>query len=281
LRVRQRAQFEFVRRRDESALTLAAREDNDPIARIHGLWGLGQLARAGRTVPAVVVDALADRDAEVRAQAAKVLGDVRAVTAAPLVLPLLTDAAARVRFFAAEALGRMKYAPALPGLVQMLAVNDDKDVYLRHAGSAAMAAIGDAGAIASLSQHPSRAVRLAAVIALRRLRDPAVAVFLADRDALVVTEAARAINDDGGIAAAIPALARLLDDTRFTGEALLRRAISANSRLGTSEAADRLTAFASRSASPGAMRAEALDALAVWTTPSVFDRVDGSYIGPR
>ena len=115
----------------------------------------------------------------------------------------------------------------------MLADNNDSDVNLRHAGSLALSRIGDAAAVAALSSHGSRAVRIAAIVALRRMRHPDVARFLADADEQVVTEAARAINDDGAIEAALPALARVLEERRFTGEPLLRRAINANLRLGT------------------------------------------------
>ena len=38
----------------------------------------------------------------------------------------------------------------------MLAQNADKDVYLRHAGSVALASIGDAPALEALAQHESR-----------------------------------------------------------------------------------------------------------------------------
>ena len=160
----------------------------------------------------------------------------------------------------------------------MLSGNDDRDANLRHAGSLALARIGDASALAALSSHGSRAVRLAAVVALRRMRHPDVARFLADPDERVVTEAARAINDDGGIEGARPALARLLEDRRFTGEPLLRRAINANLRLGTSEALTRLTTFAADAGRSASMRAEAAAGLAVQSSPSAFDRVDGAQI---
>ena len=96
---------------------------------------------------------------------------------------------------------------------------------------------------------------------------------------LVVTEAARAINDDGSIEAARASLARVLDEKRFSNEPLLRRAINANVRIGTNEAAARLTAFAADVSRPSAMRAEAAAALSVWQSPSPLDRVDGAYHG--
>jgi quinoprotein glucose dehydrogenase len=282
MRVRQKAQFELVRRRSAATLLSAVREDKAPLARLHAIWGLGQLARTDATQAATLVPFLRDADAEVRAQAAKTLGDVRARAATAALMPLLAGAEARPRFFAAEALGRIGDKSAIAAIVQMLADNDDRDVYLRHAGSAALASLNDPAALAALSTHVSRGARMGAVIALRRLKDAGVGRFLNDQDELVATEAARAVNDETGIAAALPALAAMLGQTRFTNEPLLRRAISANARLGTAEAAGRLAAFALRpvTTTPApVLREEAIRALSVWMTPSRFDRVDGSELG--
>ena len=194
------------------------------------------------------------------------IGDVRYAGAGDKLVPLLGDAAPRVQFFAAEALGRIAFKPAQAAIVAMLAQNADKDVYLRHAGSVALASIGDAPALEGLAQHESAAVRLAAVIALRRMRHAGVARFLSDADERIVTDAARAINDDGGIAAALPALGALLKETRFKSEPLLRRAISANLRVGSNEAAERVAAFAADATRASRLRVEAV---------SVARRLDG------
>jgi quinoprotein glucose dehydrogenase len=290
MRIRQKAQFELVRRGEVQTLLAAATGGasvSDPshrFARIHGVWGVAQLARRtgsgdGAKHAAHLTPLLKDADAEIRAQAAKMIGDIPYAPAAPDLVPLLADPAPRVRFFAAEALGRLAYKPSMAPIVEMLAANDDKDVYLRHAGSLALSRIEDSSALAALSQHPSHGVRLAAIIALRRLRSPEVARFLADRDDLVVQEAARAINDDGSIEAALPALARVLEEKRFTGEPLLRRSISANLKVGSADALTRLAAFAGDSTRPEGMRVEAVAALGVWPEPSPMDRVDGIYLG--
>jgi quinoprotein glucose dehydrogenase len=278
-RVRLKVQFELVRRGDVTTLQLAARRADHQLARIHGLWGIAQLARKDLRHSSLLTEFLADTDPEIRAQAARLIGDVRDGRAAAALLPLLEDGSPRARFFAAEALGRLAYRPAVAGIVRMLADNNDRDANLRHAGSLALSRIGDAVPVAALSSHGSRAVRIAAVVALRRMRHPDVARFLADADEQVVTEAARAINDDGSIEAALPALARALDERRFSSEPLLRRAINANLRLGTTEAAARLGAFAADGSRPAAMRIEAAAALGVWQSPSLFDRVDGMYLG--
>jgi HEAT repeat protein len=120
---------------------------------------------------------------------------------------------------------------------------------------------------------------MAAVVALRRLSLPAVAAFLNDKDEYIVTEAARAINDDLSIPIALPALGNILQNTPFSNEALIRRAINANLRTGTAEAMQNLVTYASAPASPAKMRAEAIDALSTWAKPSVVDRVDGRYRG--
>jgi hypothetical protein len=76
----------------------------------------------------------------------------------------------------------------------------------------------------------------------------------------------------------VPQLAALLGRTTFTNEPLLRRVINANLRLGTKDAADRLSAFAADPANPEALRVEAVAALGVWADPSPLDRVDGFYL---
>lgn len=280
LRIRRKAQFELADRREADALLEVLERSDDRLARIHGLWGLWQLALEDASVADRIVPYLSDEDAEVRAQTAKIVGDVSYAPAAAAVMPLLDDPSARVQFFAAEALGRMDHAPAFDGLVQMLERNAGADVYLRHAGALALSRIAEVDGLQELARHASRYVRRAAVVALRRQGAPAVAAFLDDADEHVVTEAARAINDDGGIVEAIPALAAALSTTPFENEPLLRRAINANLRDGSPAAAQRVADFAARGGAPTAMRAEAVKVLGVWADPSPLDRVDGMYLGP-
>jgi quinoprotein glucose dehydrogenase len=279
MRIRQKTQFELVRRGDVASLTAAAKAQDHQLSRIHALWGLGQLARRDNARAALLMPFLADGDGEIRAQAAKLLGDVRHAPAAAALVPLLKDSTPRARFFAAEALGRLAHKPATAPIVDMLAENDDKDVLLRHAGGLALSRIGDTAAIAALSTHASKGVRIAAINALRRLEHADVSRFLGDADELIVQEAARAINDDGSIEGALPALARALEEKRFSLQPLLRRAISANVKVGTADALARLAAFAGDATRPDAMRVEAVAALGVFPSPSAMDRVDGIYLG--
>jgi quinoprotein glucose dehydrogenase len=280
MRVRTKAQHELANRGDARTLQAAARQRGHQLARIHAIWGIGQLARRDGRQAEPLTALLRDGDPEIRAQAAKTLGDVRYAQANDAMVALLRDESPRARFFAAQALGRTKHAAAVQPLVAMLADNEERDVYLRHAGAYALAQIGDAAAVTALADHPSRGVRIAAVVALRRMKDPGVARFLADADEYIVTEAARAINDDGGIPDALAELGRVLEQPRFSDQALLRRAVNANHRVGTVEAAQRVANFSRRTQAAPPLRVEALASLGVWPQPSLVDRVDGHYLGP-
>src|SRR5690625_317769 len=163
MRVRQKAQFELVDRNNQQALADAIESDTNQLARIHGIWGLAQIGRSEIDAVEPIQKYLSDSDAEIRAQAARMLGDVRYEPAGDALIPLLSDEHARVRYFAAEALGRIGYQEAVQPIVEMLEANNDEDVYLRHGGAIALARIGDSESVTALSNHSSRAVRIAAV----------------------------------------------------------------------------------------------------------------------
>jgi len=280
MRVRTSAQFELVDRNAQAALEAALNSD-DQLTRIHGIWGLGQMARVNADTAQPLLVLLNDSDPEIRAQAARVIGDAAYQPALPELISNLSHDQPRVRFFAAQALGRLANREATSPIIAMLEANNDKDVYLRHGGAIALARIGDVDALAALSKHPSEAVRIAAVVALRQLKSPALAGFLDDKSQFVVTNAARAINDDEFVDDALPALAQLLGSSKFNNEPLLRRAINANAFVADAAAAKRLASYSADTQAPAPMRAEAVNALANWAEPSVFDRVSGHYRGER
>ena len=281
MRIRQKAQFELVNRGTTGAMQLekAIAQKTNQLARIHGIWGLGQLARQdkayGKTLPAL----LTDSDSEIIAQAAKVIGDANLSDTGFQLVPLLASASPRVKFYGAQALGRIRHNTAVEPLLAMLKANHDEDVYLRHAAVMALSRIGNEAPMAALANNSDKSLRLAAVLVLRRLKSDKVALFLKDSDEYIVTEAARAINDDESILTALPALASALSDPRFTTEPLLRRAINANLRVGGTEQLERVIAFAKRNDVAKELRAEALATLGTWANPSVLDRVDGRYRG--
>ncbi len=284
MRVRQEAQFALADRGPQAIKTLAgaARQGMNQLARLHAIWGIGQISARFR-VPGstpevaaaldVLARLLADDDAEVRAQAAKVLGERRYLNAHDRLIKLLGDASSRVRFFAALSLGKLGRREALPAIFAMLRENADQDPYLRHAGVMALTWIDDIDSLLAAAKDSSSAVRLGALLAVRRLQRSEIAMFLNDNAPAIVLEAARAINDEP-INGAMPDLAALIAKPT-TSEPLLRRVLNANFRVGTTDSARALAAFAAREDAAENMRTEALDELADWPHPSGRDRVVG------
>ncbi|WP_405383301.1 HEAT repeat domain-containing protein [Maribacter sp. LLG6340-A2] len=281
MRIRQKAQFELAKRTfwGYRALKKVILENENQFARIHAIWGIGQIAANDKDDAEPLLELLDDEDPEIIAQTAKVLGDIRYEKAAERLITLTAHDNDRVKFYAAQALGRLKYENAIEPLLEMIVQNNDQDVYLRHAAVLALSRIGQAEPILALANHENRSLRIAAVLILRKLQDPNIAVFLSDKDEYIVTETARAINDDLSIEEALPALARLLENKKYTNEPLARRAINAALRVGGEKELELLVNFAKRKDVSNILRGEALSALGTWNNPSVLDRVDGRYRG--
>jgi quinoprotein glucose dehydrogenase len=284
-RVRQEAQFELAARGAKSLKTLneLARKNDNELARLHAIWGLWQLGLAH--VPGAadgLLPLLKDAGAEVRAQAAKVLGDLRRPEAFAGLAAMLTDSEPRPRFFAATALGRLGRQDAQPALLALARANGTNDVYIRHAVVMGLSGIADQEALLAAANDSSPAARMAVLLALRRLERPEVGHFLADADPLLAVEAARAINDvpiNGGV----DALANLKLSQGAPVE-LSRRVANANLRYGTKESAQRLVAMAQDDSLPNRIRMDALENLADWEHPAGRDRITGLWRptpGPR
>ncbi|MGR3809957.1 DUF7133 domain-containing protein [Jiulongibacter sp. NS-SX5] len=280
-RIRQKAQFELATRADGAGqFEKALSQTGHQLARVHGIWGIGQKAAKNPAEAEVLVSYLNDVDKEIVAQAAKILGDVRYAAAGDALTSLLNSTHARVRFYAAQALGRIEHKGAVNALISMIKENNDADLYIRHAGVLALSRIGEKEAVYSLVNSPSKALRTAAVLVLRKWHDAKLADFLKDKDMYVVAEAARAINDDWSVPEALPALANVLNNASVSSEVILRRAINAALRVGEEKQLNDLLAFAQRANVSEAMKAEAIATIGVWAEPSVLDRVDGRYRGP-
>jgi quinoprotein glucose dehydrogenase len=279
-RVRLEAQWELTRRRDPAPLYGATKSGNLSLARIHGLWGLQQIANTLASKPVLRFSLAEDPDPRIRAQWAKFHGESGQPEGAGDLIRLLSDSAAPVRFHAVQAIGKLKL-PVFPALFALLRANADRDPYLRHAAVCALVNIGDPDALREAARDQSASVRLAALLAMRRLAMPEVAKFLSDADPRLVLEAARAIYD-APIEAAMPQLAASLTSELVIGHLksdiggfAARRAINANFRLGQIEHAQRLISFAERADAPEALRVEALQAVGDWANPSGRDRVTG------
>ena len=137
-----------------------------------------------------MAELLADADDEIRAQAAKIAGELRLSKTRQRLIALLEDRSSRVRYMAAMSLGKLGAADAIEPVIKMLAENDNRDPLLRHAGVMAMVGASEGGALRQYFEHESAAVRIAIVVALRKLQDDAVRHFLNDHDPLVRLEAA-------------------------------------------------------------------------------------------
>ena len=276
-RVRQEAHLELAWRGKRSPLTRAANQHDHLLARLHGIWGLGVLARHDASALPNLRPLLADPDAEVRAQTTRALGDTRNRTVRPWLLERLADESARARFFAAQALaGLGTHATAATEVAGTAASVGDADPMLRHALCRALAFCDDGSVCLELLESDDVDARLAAVVALRHRRDARVGAFLADANPLVVLEAARAIHDVP-IEDAFPRLASLVAAAKTTGNALVRRVLNANFRLGERSNALALAAFALDDAREERHRREALDHLGLWSQPPGADRVMGDW----
>ncbi len=256
------------------ALMEVAQKSKNQLARLHAIWGIGQIAR--HTSNQGLFDLmflLKDSDPEVRAQVAKVCGDARFPRAFDLILPLILDPNPRVRFFATLAAGKYQNAQALEPIREMLKENADRDAFLRHAGVMALLWINDSKTLTTAINDPSRAIRLAALLTLRRLHREETAEFLRDSDPGIVLEAARAINDEA-ITNALPRLASVPLQPN-TPAPLARRVMNANFRLGTQVSATILSTYAATTNAPEALRVEAIETMGDWVKPSGRDRVVG------
>jgi quinoprotein glucose dehydrogenase len=288
MRIRQEAQFELATRGEAGSRAFAqvAGSKENLLARIHAIWGLGQAARIkapGQTFSAwgLLGPLLEDPEAEVRAQAAKVLGEMREAKAREGLLGRLADPSPRVRLYAAMALGKLGRAEATGPLLEMLRANGDKDPYLRHAAVMGLVGSGDVAALKQAASDGSPAVRMGVLLALRRLTDADVARFLKDSDPRLVLEAARAINDVP-IEGALAPLA-VLPIAPSMPMPLLRRVLNANLRLGGPAQVAAVAEAAGRTDLPSSVRVQALEMLGSWAKPSGRDAVMGLWrpIAPR
>lgn len=305
LRVRREAQYALAAKGEAAtaALLPIAKKHDSVLPRLHAIWGLGQIARKANK-PAMLAELLpllADADLNVRCQTAQVIGDAKFAEAADYLRKLALDPEPRARYFAVQAMGKLKLTGDISTIFHVLRENADKDPWLRHGCVNALANLGDAQAIAEMGKDPSPSVRLGAVLALRRLNSHLLGGFLNDSDRIVVLEAARAINDNTvvwGMAALAELLDKPMNKTKgfaekpqgptpgWTGdpaEWVLWRALNANYRLGTPEAAERVAKFAARSDVPAPLRVEALRGLGDWDKPLNRDRITNLWrpIPPR
>lgn len=283
-RVRQRAQFTLAAKGASSvaALEKVAQGGKELLPRLHALWGLGQIARKDSgtitSFQKTVAGLLTDPEIELRAHAAKLAGEHRLQGLEAALIGAIKDDSPRVRFMALLALADLKSRNAIASALALAEANEDADKYLRHAVVQLLIQTSDAEAILRASRNPSPAVRMVSLLAMRSSKSPELVSFLTDAEARLATEAARAIHDLQ-MDEQLPELARLGANLTVTGsevpEALARRILNANYRLGKEENLRFMVQVVLANHLPLAIRREALEEIGLWIQPEKRDRVIG------
>lgn len=292
--VRLEAQFELANKAKTDlknvAFKLAALAQGkkaNRLARLHAIWGLGMIEGGGKNSSLLLQSAKSlfkDEDVEVRASTAKTLGKyVGAWNTLSKQFEIEKDNRVKAQMLigigrldpnnSADKLGHDgdRVSKALDSL-------NDQDAYLRQAAIESLVLsssqkLADKFELALFINKQSPRIRTGIAVVYRRQRSAALDSLLDDTDPLVLAEVARGIHDDN-ITASIPGLAALLDKPSLP-ETVAFRAISANLKLGTPEAAARVANFAARSAEPDPLRISALKLLGEWAKPSRRDAVTG------
>jgi quinoprotein glucose dehydrogenase len=192
---------------------------------------------------------------------------------------LLADPSPRVRYFAALAVGRLHATGFYGAICSLLAANDNRDPYLRHAGAYALRHLASNPLmLTGLERHPSAAVRLGAAIALRRTGTADAAAFINDPDPMVADESIRAVTDLD-LPEARTVVAILLDDpaARQWPPFVLRRVAVNAYRAGGAENAGRLLRLVGLKDVPESLQLEVLALLKDWTAPSPVNRLTGCW----
>ncbi|MEN9284299.1 MAG: hypothetical protein RLZZ179_1792 [Verrucomicrobiota bacterium] len=275
-RIRCGAQWELADRSAWNVLQSAAGQAGQRLAQLHGLWGLGQGWRSGRLADSrILADAMADPDPEIRVAAARVATESPSSTSTDdALVRLLADSSPRVRLAAALACGPRKIKAAVPALLRM--ADPEMEPFTRHAIVTGLAGCADPAELSALAADPAVSRRAVAVLALARLRHAATAQFLNDSNPRIAEAAAIAIHDGDGIPEALPSLADFLGKAQASEpESVLRRALAAQLRSGTTAAATAVASFALSPDHAIPIRRLALDLLRDWTSPSRLDSADG------
>jgi quinoprotein glucose dehydrogenase len=295
--VRMEAQFALAAKGFEAIEPFAkvVKESKNQLARLHAIWGLGQIVRNDTRAAAPLASIINDADPEVRAQTAKVLGPGRAGVATKALVEALKDAEPRVQFFAMQSIAlparseseneiREIHRDAAHLVVRIAAANQDKDPYLRHAASRALAMVGRHYVGNPPPYFPDPSVHMAVLLGYRQAtfasQNPTGTsfgelwdVFLQSSVAVQVNEAARAIHD-AGMVNDFARLAALTTKPNIPVPALYR-ALNAHFRIGNRANADALATFAARSDVPSNLRVLALKMLGDWGRPPRRDYITG------
>jgi quinoprotein glucose dehydrogenase len=279
MRVRLRAQIALSENIANRDILLAATKASEPLTtRLHGVWGLGNLARLKKDDESAkqLVLLLSDSEAKVRSQAVQALGDADYKPGYSYPVALLNDPDPRTRMLAAIATGKLGSKEQVPALMALVEENNDMDEYVRHGAIQGMFLIGDADAVFAFAESKSPAVRRAIVLALRRFKDARIGHFLNDSDLSIAVEAVQAINDEmiEGARQDLAAATHLLGKSTW---AVDLRILNAMIRAGGDENVRRLIAVANNTSLSEDARTEALWLIGRYENHPPTDPTTGMY----
>jgi quinoprotein glucose dehydrogenase len=295
-RVRQEAQFELVRRDAEDELLTYAMTPANALRARHAMFGSWQLGLQSPERCLKVIGALrtgiqdgSSFPVELRTLAIRIIGDLvdrhglqvmpeefRQQLAELLVDHLQRDNL-RLAGFAAVTLGAIGRAEHAAALLRRYRDDKSQDPVVRHQIAMAVTDLAsrNPGLLMTLTQSSDVTTHMPILLAMRRQRDPGIAVFLQSAESALIDEAARAINDEP-IEAALSALADITTQPGLS-PATLRRALNASYRLGTAKHAAQVARIAASNSTPSEIRRVAATMLKTWNDPARLDTVTGRW----
>lgn len=293
-RVRQKAQFEMVKRGLQRDLMEIASSNSSEIASRQAAWGLWQIGLqtpanakpvaqwCARTIGAspgkadqavrILTDLAARHGADALFDA-----DERSSLASSL-KKALTSRDRRLAGFSAVALGAFGRGNDAEDLIGLLEENQDQDPVLRHQAIMGLLQLAtkSPNCIADVVHHESAIVRRSAAVLCRRLNDTTSLIALVqDTDSDVRIEACRALIDQQSSSA--DAVVMKLSESAVKQPAMLRRCLEAAYRVGTTEAAGIVATAAANPNVDEAIREVAVDLLSTWNSPKQTNSVNGMY----
>lgn len=292
-RVRQKAQFEMVKRNKKQQLVKIA-NSSDEVASRQAAWGLWQVGLQSAEDAAMVADWCSrtiDSNERMADQAVRILTDLASRhdagtlfddTETESIVAALKKAVyssnGRLAGFSAVALGTFGSGDDAGELVQVLAANQDQDPVLRHQVTMGLLQLATKSpdCVATVVDHKSNAVRRSAAVLCRRLNDTASLLKLVqDADSDVRIEACRALIDEQSTSANLVVMK--LAESSLKQPEMLRRCLEAAYRVGTTEAASIVAKVGANSEVDEAVREVAVDLLATWNDPKQTNSVNGMY----
>ena len=298
-RVRQKAQFEMVKRDLKAELFTIASSDESAIARRQAAWGLWQVGLQSpddaRTVAkwcTKTIEANTNSVKETGVQAVRILTDLAArhtVDAVAnskqrsMIVSSLKKAISsrnlRLAGFSSVALGTYGTADNIDALLDLLEANQDQDPVLRHQATMGLVQLAtkSPSCVETIAAHDSVVVRRSAAVMCRRLNDSATLLRLVqDANSDVALEACRALVDEQQSSSVDTVIMRL-NESAIENPDMIRRCLEAAYRIGTVEAAQIVASVAVNSKVDRPVKEVAASLLVTWNNPKQTNSVNGMY----